>query len=504
MPRIDYKNIRYIRIIVCLAFSITYALLWLIPSNIGRLIARDRDILLGRYSLERMALLIFFPVLIAPVLYLLFSPDKKKLKIRIFQMSAILMILLPGLFIQDLAMRYINQSHYVETDKGFHRPSNQQYEIQISDKPELAGIFQKIRPGYPDMNCKLSTDSMGFRNRKDYDTCDILALGDSFVEGSNVSDENTWPEILSELTGKSVCNIGMSGTDPLDYYYRFKNIGLAKKPKTVVLMIYEGNDFSLSGTLQQRIDALNDGFSKPMTFSRRIRKFRKTSPVILGIRHAIINLCSSSAEKEVLEEDVESVVNATNEKKKLEAISENEESLGKGISWLPVKVPDNEKGKYYHFPPKRMLSFYHKKNQFKNSIPWKCAEYALLKMKSKCDENGIRLIIVFAPTKPHVVIPLVKERISPEIFHAFAKLKIGDIPDAETFTKELFDNMNVVKDQISEFCRENNLEFVDPSDLLRQEMQKGNQVYFTYDQHWTPPGNRLTAEKIAETIKLKE
>jgi len=504
MPKFDFKNIKHIRILVCILTAVVYVVLWSIPSNIGRLIARDRDILLGRYSLEKVTLLFFLPVILAPFLYILFAPDKKKFKLRIFQVIAIVITLIPGIFVVDLVLRMKNQSHYVETDKGFHRPPNQKYEIETSDKPEKAGTFQKIRQGYPDMKCILSTDSMGFRNTRDYEECDILAIGDSFVEGSDVSDEDTWPAILSELTGKSVCNMGMSGTDPLDYYDRFKKLGLSKKPKTVVCMIYEGNDFNVKGSLQQRLDALKKGLREPLTFSRRIRKFRKTSPVILGVRHAILYLCTPS--KEEIAEDVEenSPDSEENIVEKTEVSKEVLDPLGKGISWLPVKTPDSENGKYYHFPPKRMLSFYHEKDEFANSTGWKCAEYALLKLKSKCDENDIRFIVVFAPTKPHVLIPLLKERIPPETFHAFAALKNRSLPGPEVFTKELFDNMNVVKNQIAGFCKNNNIEFVDPSDVLRKDMEKGNQVYFTYDQHWTPPGHRLTAEAIADTIGKKE
>ena len=501
MAKFKFKNIMLIRILACFAVAVLYVVLWIIPSNIGRLIARDRDILLGRYSLERMTLLIFLPFLLAPLFYLLFAPDRKKLKLRIFQVVAVVITLLVGLFVVDLILRMKNPSHYVETDKGFHRPPNQKYEIETSDKPEKAGTFQKIRPGYPDMKCTLRTDSIGFRNSEDYETCDILAVGDSFVEGSDVSDEDTWPVILSKLSGKTVCNMGMSGTDPLDYYDRFKKLGLAKKPKILVCMIYEGNDFNVKGSLQQRLDALKKGLREPQTFSRKLRKYRKTSPVILGARHAILYLCTP---KEETEFEPEKSAEKPEKIAKPTEVVEVENQLGKGISWLPVKVPATENGKYYHFPPKRMLSFFRKKNEFADSTGWKCAEYALLKMKDKCDKNGIRMVVVFAPTKPHVLIPLVKEEISPDIFHAFARLKDRSIPDPDTFTKELFDNMNVVKEQIAGFCNKNGISFVDPSIALRNEMKKGNQVYFTYDQHWTPPGHKITAEAIAERIEEQE
>lgn len=42
---------------------------WVMPSNIAYLIAQDRDILLGRYSLDRFTAMIFGLLLTWPVLY---------------------------------------------------------------------------------------------------------------------------------------------------------------------------------------------------------------------------------------------------------------------------------------------------------------------------------------------------------------------------------------------------------------------------------------------------
>src|SRR5207244_4450858 len=60
-----------------------------------------------------------------------------------------------------------------------------------------------------------STDSRGFRNRSDLDRADVAMIGDSYIEGAYVSDEETAAVRLHELTGERVANLGVSGYGPL-------------------------------------------------------------------------------------------------------------------------------------------------------------------------------------------------------------------------------------------------------------------------------------------------
>ena len=71
-----------------------------------------------------------------------------------------MIVFIPGLFIADVVLRMKNQSHYVKNDTGFHRPPNKRYEVDVQDKPEKAGTFQNVRPGYPDIKCILSTAAL--------------------------------------------------------------------------------------------------------------------------------------------------------------------------------------------------------------------------------------------------------------------------------------------------------------------------------------------------------
>ncbi|MBF0122387.1 MAG: hypothetical protein HQL21_03125 [Candidatus Omnitrophica bacterium] len=74
-------------------------------------------------------------------------------------------------------------------------------------------------------------------------------VGDSLLEESStvplsVATENKLGRINFELI-----NLGVSATDPSEYYYRIKNIALALKPDRIFMFLYNGNDFMPNDSL---------------------------------------------------------------------------------------------------------------------------------------------------------------------------------------------------------------------------------------------------------------
>lgn len=72
-------------------------------------------------------------------------------------------------------------------------------------------------------------------------------VGDSFLEGHSVKAplsvfvENIWT--ATGHTGMEAINLGVSATDPPQYYYRIERVALPLKPDVVLMMFYSGNDF---------------------------------------------------------------------------------------------------------------------------------------------------------------------------------------------------------------------------------------------------------------------
>ena len=172
------------------------------------------------------------------------------------------------------------------------------------------------------------------------------------------------------------------------------------------------------------------------------------------------------------------------------------------VSWLPVKIQNDSTGKPYAFDLKSLLDHYHAVNSetLLQSKGWQETLNRLREMKQLCAENGIRLIIVFAPDKPHVLPPLIKDTLSPDQLRAFMALKEKHLPPAKELVDTLFSRLDVQESTMKQFCEKESIEFISLTDTLRQNITSGTQVYFTYDQHWAPPGHQIVAQILSDYL----
>jgi len=85
-------------------------------------------------------------------------------------------------------------------------------------------------------------DRWGYRNTADLEKAGVVLIGDSYVEGAYVSDEQTTARRLEVRLGHSVVNLGVSGYGTLQEFLILKKDGFRFRPKVVVLFFFEGND----------------------------------------------------------------------------------------------------------------------------------------------------------------------------------------------------------------------------------------------------------------------
>lgn len=87
-----------------------------------------------------------------------------------------------------------------------------------------------------------TTDSLGFRNPRELDRADVVLIGDSYVEGHWVSDEETCAAVLARETGLAVANLGIAGYGSLQQLEVLERHGLGLRPRLVAWFFFEGND----------------------------------------------------------------------------------------------------------------------------------------------------------------------------------------------------------------------------------------------------------------------
>ncbi|WP_157635076.1 SGNH/GDSL hydrolase family protein [Vibrio rhizosphaerae] len=92
---------------------------------------------------------------------------------------------------------------------------------------------------------KVSIDENGYRNNDNngIDTHAILAVGDSFTFGDQVSNRDTWPSCLERSLNKGITNAGVSGYGAAQAIKRAAMILTTSHYDTVILSILLNDDF---------------------------------------------------------------------------------------------------------------------------------------------------------------------------------------------------------------------------------------------------------------------
>ena len=85
-------------------------------------------------------------------------------------------------------------------------------------------------------------DRRGYRNASEMDTADIVLLGDSYVEGWYVSDEETVAARLTARLQRPVANLAVAGYGTLQELQVLKGDAVQRHPRVVAWFFFEGND----------------------------------------------------------------------------------------------------------------------------------------------------------------------------------------------------------------------------------------------------------------------
>jgi SGNH hydrolase-like domain, acetyltransferase AlgX len=449
---------------------VTNLLLWIIPSDVIELIARDRQTMLGRYSRTHFYWIVGVAIVSAISFYIDWSTGATYKK-RWFQVIAILMFLTPSLAVVDFLLRRPEAEHYVRDVIAYHRPADAVFRETFVDRPTVFRTYPDAPNGYGTVECELHTDARGYRNQGAGDAFEIVAIGDSFTEGSGVSDQHPWPTRLASMRKTSVYNAGMSGYDPLHYREALRETALSLRPKIVICMIYEGNDFRSAKTDAKR--------SRP-SMSKRFKAYMKQSPILTSIDDLLINTFGPIRANAPIPD--------TN-----------------AINWMPLSIPPGPSAKRYAFAPKQMRDMYESRERFSQDKHWLNPRKQIADMNELCQKAGISFVLVFAPTKAHVTLPLVADRVSAEQFRDFLALrKKKTLPAPEEFKERLMTNLDAREQVVGDWCMREGIPFVTLTMPLREAAQAGTQVYYTYDQHWTPKGHDIVAQTLADFLRSIE
>lgn len=452
--------------------------LWLREGPLAYFVAQQRPILMGRYTEEQMTIRLIVTLTVGLILLGVWPArqktpqEKRRDKFRTILLTG---SILGTLIVSDIVLRVVEGNSYIKTPQSHHRLPDLKIQGTFQDVPDMAFTFPDAPPGYPPIEYTLTTDSRGFRNTTDLSACDVVVLGDSFAEGTGVSDEAVWPVLLGRERGWTICNLAMSGTQPPAYLDILRHYGLALKPQIVICLLYEGNDFRDSNYQAGSLEAPRPSLGRIIFYG---------SPIRARLKKLMIRTLAP--------------IDCRRFDRDPQALADPHHPMYP-VSWLPMRVPPND-GHPYAFELKRLLWQCQSPDDLARSRGVQKTLQLLEQMRQLCAQHDIRLIVVYAPDKSHVVLTAAQQSLDAGRLHAFMALKEHNLPPAAELVPQVIHRLGGLESMVAQDCLQKDIAFVSLTEMLQDKMATGRRVYFTYDQHWTPEGHQVVADYLAQTL----
>ena len=283
-----------------------------------------------------------------------------------------------------------------------------------------------------------TTDSRGFRNCRELDRADIVLLGDSYIEGSYVSDGETCAAILGKSVGCEVANLAQAGFGTLQELEVLERYAIPMQPRLIAWFFFEGNDLyndqSFADWQSQphdhspgkpgQWDWTWDGFLD--------RSFTKTA--FLAIRRLLHPLVPNTVDTSGLFRDED----------------------GQEYELLFYSYGALEFGDY-------------ERDLFEKS------KAGFRRGHDLCRQNGIKLVVFYIPMK----------------FRVYGDL--CEFPKGSLCRE--WKPWRLV-DHFRAFCEAESIEFEDLTIPMRKAAAKGNLLYAPPDSHWNQQGHIFVAELL--------
>ena len=321
-------------------------------------------------------------------------------------------------------------------DYSFRRPPNARW----AGRPR-SGMAQYFNlPIYSPYRQTFTTDSQGFRNLADLKHADVAFVGDSYVEGAYVSDEETAAVRLHDITGLTVANLGVSGYGSLQELKVLEQYAVPLKPRLVAWFFFEGNDLDDDENFEDAM-AYERGVPAPSAPPRAMR-WR----AFLDRSFTVNTFLQLRAMGDRL------VPNAI-------------DSFG----WFRDQAGRSRRLYFFDFYATRTFGSYEQER-------FEVTKAAFRKGAALCRAQGIQLVVFYVPIKFRVY---------------------GDVctfPAGSPCVKWHPWNL---EERFAAFSRDAGIDFVSLTGPLKRAAAAGEVVYAPEDSHWSAAGHELAARQVA-------
>ena len=349
--------------------------------------------------------------------------------------------------------------------------------LNPADFVRLEVVHDNILGAVPSASARASFDKWGFRNKKVPDTVEIVAVGDSHTYGNTARMVDSWPYVLSRLSGRKTYNMGLGGYGPNQYFYLTETKALALKPKMIIWGLYMGDDFENAFSMTYGLDYWKDLRKlPPQKVEANIWEGPPTDKGVRSIRvwlsrHSLIYQLAFHA-------GFGGKVNGEYQIKNAAQLYPEYDTV--------LDLP----GKHIleAFRPKAVLFGLNQDSP--NVREGMRITFELIKQASElCKKDGVEFIVVVIPTK---------ETVFSEYLEHNTKIPMSDTVD------ELIASDRAARAQLFEFMKENGIENVDPLPNLKRSVGEGLYALSAGDMHPNRNGYRVIGESVAAYLEKRK
>ncbi len=288
-------------------------------------------------------------------------------------------------------------------------------------------------------------DRNGFRNASDLQQAPVVLIGDSFIEGYKVAQDDVCSSQLGKILDLDVSNLGQCDYGLDQELVVLQRFAVKLKPRVVVWFFFEGNDL-------QSIEEYRAAVADWDTYAGRVDGAWNRS-----FCHSARNRLEQWLDN-YLVEDLDNV--------RLNSAPLQAEIPGDAIPGDAVTM-------YFGAGP-RLVSIEHEATLFDE------AQDVLRRAQAICDANDIRFLVALIPVRFRVYRDLCE---LPDDGH-LAECQPNDTPE-----------------RLRRCCLDARINYLDLTLTLKAAAEEGKLVYLADDDHWSAKGHAVVAEKIAGHIR---
>lgn len=308
----------------------------------------------------------------------------------------------------------------------------------------------------------LPSDSLGLPNSTEMDRTDILMLGDSFGVAAGMAEPPGLCPRLAEVTGRVVFNLSVSAIGPVREEWLLDKVGFEKDPDCVVWLFYAGND------AMQSIEPLIHEHNGLNTWAE---VYADRRPPFLFLPDLVREGLSSRPPAPA-------------------------QAAPPGFRF---RLADGSSQPIWFLPEYlRQLSW--NRERWEASLGWRNTREIFKRVRKKCADRNVKLLVVYLPTKSQVYLPHVEA--DAQLLLSTAQLLWPETMEdgAEAFQSEVLENRNALEKSFMDFCAREGIAACSATPCIEELARAGILGFLATDTHWQEIGQEALLATLVDAL----